>query len=90
MFGYVDGKPTFKLPSGSHEFRVECDGYRTVQTKMKVLNAGSEQWLVVTLHPVQEKSITTPNVSLESDQAGRRPKEGLRGSTNEKPIVRPR
>ncbi len=54
---YVDVKPSFRLPPGTHEFRVECDGCKTFESKLRVLGHGSEQWLVVTLRPTQAKGV---------------------------------
>lgn len=48
---YVDVKPSFRLPPGNHDFRVECDGCKTFESSVNVLGYGSEQWLVVTLRP---------------------------------------
>ena len=55
LSGYVDVKPSFRLPPGMHDFRVECAGCKTFQSKLKVLGYGSEQWLVITLRPGQKK-----------------------------------
>jgi hypothetical protein len=46
---HVDVKPSFNLPPGEHKFRIECEGYRTFETKLEVLQNGSAQWLVVSL-----------------------------------------
>ena len=55
LSGYVDVKPSFRLPAGTHDFRIECDGCRTFESKLKVLGSGSEQWLVVTMRPEKAK-----------------------------------
>lgn len=67
MFGHVDVEPTFRLPSGVHKFRVECEGYETFSSAMKVLGAGSEQWLVVRMRPGEPK--TTKAASQTPDRS---------------------
>jgi len=57
LSGYVDVKPSFRLPPGTHDFRVECDGCATFESKLQVLGNGSEQWLVVTFRPTPKKVI---------------------------------
>lgn len=68
LSGYVDVKPSFKLPSGSHDFRVECDGCKAFESKLKVLGAGSQQWLVVTLRPAQDKAVAAATPENATDE----------------------
>tara|TARA_R110002167_G_scaffold29105_2_gene97278 strand:- start:180 stop:674 length:495 start_codon:yes stop_codon:yes gene_type:complete len=51
MVGYQNVKPVFNLPSGTHEFKFVCHGFKATSIKLKTLGAGSTQYLVVKMEP---------------------------------------
>jgi len=51
-----DVNPVFNLPPGYSQFRIECDGYKTFESKINVLGNGSTQWIVINSEQDTEQS----------------------------------
>ncbi len=60
LMRHIDIRPELKLPYGEHAIRIECDGFKPLETKIHVLGNGSTQWLVVKLDRVEKAPNAKP------------------------------
>ncbi|SMP62362.1 hypothetical protein SAMN06265222_107301 [Neorhodopirellula lusitana] len=54
LFGHDKVSPVFNLSSGTRNFLFECEGYRSVKQTLRVIGAGSQQYLIVKFFPISD------------------------------------